>query len=337
MLRTNTSSNIYISKTKVVITIHSNKKPKDANSGYLSMNQHILLTGATGMLGKELIKDLLNRGCQVSILSRKPQRLKNVNVFLWDIDQQKIDSKCFSGVDCVIHLAGENIAGGKWTEKRKQELIDSRVLSARLLFKTLSGIPHQVKDFISAAAVGIYGDRGEEVLKETSAPGNDFMANCCLQWEAAADEGKSLGLRVVKVRTGVVLRKDSGALPQMSKPIGFFVGAPLGSGRQYIPWIHYQDMTQIYLHLINNRQFEGVYNACAPFPVTNKSLTKLIAKELNRPVWPINVPVGVLKMILGEMSAVVLNSNNTSAQKLLDTGFIFRYPKVEEALSDIYS
>jgi len=301
------------------------------------MNQHILLTGATGMLGKELIKNLLDQGHQVSILSRKPQRLKGVKVFLWDVSKQQIDIKCLNGVNCIVHLAGENISEGKWTEKRKKEIIDSRVMSARLLFKTLAENQHYVKDFISAAAVGIYGDRGDELLTEDSSAGNDFMADCCIKWEAAADEGKSLGLRVVKIRTGVVLDKDSGALPAMSKPIQFFAGAPLGTGKQYIPWIHHKDMTQVYLHLIVNRQLEGVYNACAPFPVTNKTLTRVIAKQLHRPVWPFKVPQGVLKLILGEMSAVVINSNNASAQKLLDTGFIFSYPKVEEALSDIYS
>lgn len=300
------------------------------------MSKHILLTGATGMLGKDLIKNLLDRGDQVSILSRKPQRINGVKVFLWDVYQQQIDSNCLDGVDCIVHLAGENISEGKWTEKRKKAIIDSRVLSAQLLFKTIAENKNQVKDFISAAAVGIYGDRGDEVLTEESSPGKDFMATCCEQWEAAANKGLALGLRVVKIRTGVVFSKDSGALPAMAKPVQFFAGAPLGTGKQYIPWIHHQDMTQVYLHLIDQKQLSGVYNACAPLPVSNKTLTKAIAKQLHRPVWPFNVPASVLKLILGEMSAVVINSNNASAQKLLNTGFIFSYTKVEDALSDIY-
>lgn len=311
-------------------------KPNLFKSRCLFMNQHILLTGATGMLGKELIKNLLDRGNQVSILSRKPQRLQGVKVFLWDVYKQKIDTSCLNGVDCIIHLAGENISAGKWSEKRKKEIIDSRVMSAQLLFKTLAENKNQVTDFISAAAVGIYGDRGDELLTESSSPGNDFMADCCAQWESAADQGKALGLRVVKVRTGVVLSKESGALPAMAKPIQFFVGAPLGTGKQYIPWIHHKDMTQVYLHLIDNQALSGIFNACAPFPVTNKTLTKAIAKQVHRPVWPFNIPKAVLKLILGEMSAVIFNSNNASAQKLLDTGFIFNYTKVEDALSDIY-
>jgi len=300
------------------------------------MNQHILLTGATGMLGKELIKNILDQGDQVSILSRKPQRFKGVKVFLWDVYQQQIDLNCINGVDTIIHLAGENISDGKWTEKRKKQIIDSRVMSANLLFKTLAENQNQVRHFISAAAVGIYGDRGEEVLTENSGAGNDFMASCCEQWEVAADKVKTLGIRVVKVRTGVVLSKESGALPAMAKPVQLFAGAPLGTGKQFIPWIHHKDMTQVYLHLLAQEELSGVYNACAPFPVTNKELTNAIAKQLHRPVWPFNVPKAVLKLILGEMSVIVTNSYNTSAQKLLDSGFIFNFTRVEDALFDIY-
>jgi len=300
------------------------------------MNQHILITGATGMLGKELIQALLKQGDQVSILSRKPQQNSGANVFLWNVDKEEIDVNCLNGVDCIIHLAGENIAKEKWSEKRKKEIIDSRVKSARLLFKTIAAHKNQVKHFISAAAVGFYSNRGDKILTEESPAGNDFLADCCKQWEAAADQGKEFGLRVVKIRTGVVLNKDDGALPQMAKPVQFFAGAPLGSGKQWVPWIHYKDMTQIYLHAIKNQTLQGSYNACAPFPVTNKTLTKAIAKQLHRPIWPFSVPEKIIKLLLGEMSVIVLNSTNTSAQKLLDTGFIFKYIYVEDALSDIY-
>lgn len=301
------------------------------------MNEHILLTGATGMLGKELIGTLLKKGYQVSILSRKPQNISQVKVFLWNIDQQEIDISCITGIDSIIHLAGENIAKERWSEKRKKEIIDSRVLSTKLLFKALSSQPNQVKTFISAAAVGIYGDRGDEILTEESPAGNGFLAECCLEWENAIDEVTVPGLRIVKLRTGVVLGKDDGALPEMSKPIRLFAGAPLGSGRQWIPWIHHQDMTQIYVYALENLSLTGTYNACAPFPVTNKTLTKAIAAQLHRPVWPFSIPAKVMDLILGEMSAIVLNSTNTSAQKLLSAGFIFKYTRLEDALSDIYS
>ncbi|MBB5636446.1 hypothetical protein HDE68_002347 [Pedobacter cryoconitis] len=300
------------------------------------MNQHILLTGATGMLGKELIKSLLSQGHTISILSRKPIQINRVKVFLWDVYQQKIDTNCLEGVDSIIHLAGENISKGRWTEKRKKEIIDSRVLSTQLLYQAMAETKNQVKNFISAAAVGYYGTRGDEMLTEESNPGRNFLAECCIQWEKAVDQGQQTGLRIVKIRTGVVLAKKEGALEAMAKPIRLFAGAPLGNGKQWTPWIHYQDMTRIYLYALENQSLTGAYNASAPFPVTNKVMTKAIAKQLNRPVWPFSVPEGLLKLILGEMSSLVMNSTNTSAQKILSSGFKFNYTHIEQALADIY-
>ncbi|AMQ01522.1 hypothetical protein AY601_4692 [Pedobacter cryoconitis] len=301
------------------------------------MNQHILLTGATGMLGKDLIQTLLKRGNKVSILSRKPHQIDQVKVFLWDVEQQKIDTACLDGVDSIIHLAGENIAKGKWTGQRKKEIIDSRVLSTQLLFKTIATNPNQVKNFISAAAIGYYGNRGDEILTEESTPGHNFLAECCIEWEKAIDQVQQLKLRIVKIRTGVVLAKNDGALKSMATPISLFAGAPLGSGKQWVPWIHYQDMTRIYLHALDNESLTGAYNATAPYPVTNKQLTKAIAKQLHRPVWPFSVPEKILQFILGEMSSMVINSTHTTAQKIESSGFIFKYPQLEQALSDIYS
>lgn len=300
------------------------------------MEKHILISGATGMLGKELIRTLLSRGYRVSILARKPQTIPRVNVYLWDVYTSRIDVNCLNGVDSIIHLAGENISKEKWTAKRKQQIIDSRVKSAALLYKTIAENKNQVKDFISAAAVGYYGHRGEEILQEESAPGTDFLAESCIQWEYAADQGKAMGIRVVKIRTGVVLSKKEGALPAMATPVKWFAGAALGSGKQWVPWIHHKDITAIYLHALENKSMKGAYNACAPFPVTNACLTKAIAAQLHRPVWPFQVPEKVMKLLLGEMSAIVLSSNNTSAQHLLDTGFIFHFTLLDKALSDIY-
>jgi uncharacterized protein (TIGR01777 family) len=301
------------------------------------MNQHILLTGATGMLGKDLIEMLLKQGHTVSVLSRKARQINQVKVFLWDVYKQQIDAKCLEGVDSIIHLAGENISKGKWTDQRKKEIIDSRVLSTQLLYQTIAETKNQVKNFISAAAVGYYGTRGDEILTEESNPGHNFLAKCCIQWEKAVDQGQQLNLRVVKIRTGVVLSKDEGALEAMAKPIRFFAGAPLGNGKQWIPWIHYQDMTQIYLFALNNESLTGAYNASAPFPVTNKAITKAIAKQLHRPVWPFSIPRKALELILGEMSSLALNSTNTSAQKILSSGFKFKYTHIDQALADIYN
>jgi len=300
------------------------------------MKKHILITGATGMIGKELIKTLLTSGHNVSILSRRPVKTKKIQVYLWDVYKQTIDQSCLDGIDTIVHLAGENIADKKWTKERKQQIIDSRVLSTNLLYKTLKETPNQVKDFISASAVGYYGDCGDEILTEQSEKGYGFLAECCAQWEAAVDKGKSLSLRIVKLRTGFILKKGEGGLASMEKPIRFFVGAPLGTGKQWVPWIHIKDMINIYLFAIEHPVMMGAFNACAPYPVTNQTLTRSIAKSLHRPVWPIHVPESILQSILGEMSTVALISNNTSAQKLLDYGFTFNFTQLDDALNNIY-
>lgn len=300
------------------------------------MNKHVLITGATGMIGKKLITVLLEKGYKVSILSRKPVAIKNVTVFLWDVYHGKIDPECLNGVDTIIHLAGEGIASEKWTEERKKKIIDSRVCSAQLLYQLIKEQKAPVKSFLSASAVGYYGDCGDEILTESSDNGYGFLAESCKEWEAAVDQGKSLSLRIVKLRVGVVLAKEGGALKSMDKPIRFFVGAGLGTGKQWIPWVHLDDIISMFLHALENSLMTGAYNACAPYPVTNQTLTKSIAKKLHRPVWPFNVPESVLKLILGELSAVVLVSTNTSAQKLLDTGYKFKYIQLDDALTDIY-
>jgi uncharacterized protein (TIGR01777 family) len=300
------------------------------------MKKHILITGATGMIGKELLKALQQEGHTVSILSRKRVQLKDVKVYLWDAYRQKIDAGCLEGVDTVVHLAGENIATKKWTKERKQQIIDSRVLSTALLYTTIKDTPNQVTDFISASAVGYYGDCGEVILTEDSENGYGFLAECCEKWENAVDKGLQLNLRVVKVRTGFILKKNEGGLAAMDKPIRFFAGAPLGSGQQWVPWIHFRDIIKIYLAAITDQGMHGAYNACAPYPVTNDTLTRSIAKTLHRPVWPFKVPETFLKAVLGEMSSVALMSTNTSAQKLLDSGFKFNFTQLDIALKDIY-
>lgn len=300
------------------------------------MEKHILITGSTGMVGKALLKTLLKRGHRVSVLSRKPLKIKGVTVYLWDVYKEKIDKNCLNGIDTIVHLAGENIAEKKWTKERKRQIIESRTKSAALLYKTILEQPNQVKSFISASAVGYYGDCGEEILTEESDNGYGFLASCCREWENAVDKGKTLSLRIVKLRTGFVLQKNQGGLAAMEKPIRFFAGAALGNGQQWVPWIHIIDMVRIYCYAIEQNLMMGSYNACAPYPVTNKTLTKSIAKNLHRPVWPFNVPEGLLKTILGEMSIVALMSTNTSAQKLLDSGFTFNFTQLDTALKDIY-
>lgn len=300
------------------------------------MAKNILITGATGTVGRQLIPLLQLHGHRVSILSRKPIQLPNVRTYLWDVYKQEIDAQALAGVDTIIHLAGEGIADQKWTPKRKQEIIDSRVLSTQLLYSSIRQNNAPITSFISASAVGYYGNRGDEILKETSPSGTGFLADCCVAWENAVDEGLEMGIRVVKIRIGIVLSRTDGALASIEKPIKFFLGAPLGTGKQWMPWIHLKDLVKIFATATENPDFNGAYNASSPFPVTNKYLTKSIAQQLNRPVWPFHVPEFILKTLLGEMSILPLMSSNTLVQKLLDTGFTYSFINLDEALHDIY-
>lgn len=300
------------------------------------MVKKILITGASGLVGTELKKHLLTKGYEVNTLSRK--NTNEPNNYVWDIFKGEIDSNCLNNVDSVIHLAGEPVADKKWTDEQKKLIIDSRVKSTELLYSAIkSSKNHNIKSFISASAVGFYGDCGDEILTESSPNGFGFLAECCKLWEQAVDEGKKLNLRIVKLRTGIVISKHGGALPQLALPVKLFAGAAIGTGKQWTPWLHNDDIVEMYNEAVENLKMEGSFNACAPFPVTNIGLTKAIAKQLHRPFWPIKVPKAVIKLLLGERIEAVLMSNNCSAQKLLDVGFKFKFTRVEDALKDIYS
>jgi uncharacterized protein len=302
-----------------------------------TFQKHILITGGSGLLGRRLTDALLAKGCRVSHLGRKPGKDTRVNFFLWDVTKGKIDEQCIGDADVIVHLAGAGIADKKWTEDRKKQIINSRAASIRLIYGLVEKRPNKVNSIISAAAIGYYGDRGDELLTEESAPGKGFMPECCMAWEEAADEGKKLGLRVVKLRTGVVLDKRGGALPQMALPVKLYAGAALGNGRQWVPWIHWQDAVDIYLAAIENINFTGVYNMVAPVPVTNKQLMGAIARQLNRPLWFFGVPGFILKILMGEMSIIILGSTRVSAKKIQNEGFVFKYPELSGALQQIYS
>jgi uncharacterized protein (TIGR01777 family) len=301
----------------------------------MNTTKSILLTGGTGLIGRTITAQLLANGYQVSHLSRKPGKDPQVKTFLWDVNKGEIDEHCIDGVDLVIHLAGAGIADEPWTDKRKKEIIDSRTKSISLIYQLLSAKKHQVKSIVSASAIGYYSDRGDELMTEKSQPYHDFMAQCCIEWEAAVDEGAALNLRIVKFRTGVVLNNE-GALKQMALPVKLYVGSPLGNGKQWIPWIHWQDVVDMYMFAIENENFTGVYNMVSPNPVINKQLVQAIARQLHKPLWAPNVPAFVLKLLMGEMSTIVLGSTKVSAQKIEDAGFKFKYPELISALKQIY-
>jgi uncharacterized protein (TIGR01777 family) len=256
----------------------------------MNQKKHILLTGGTGLIGKQLTDELLKKDYTVSHLSRSPGKDTHVKTFLWDVNKGKIDEHCIEGVDTVLHLVGAGIAEKRWTDERKKEIIDSRTKSIGLIYNLIKNKPNGVKSIISASATGYYSDRGDDLLTEDSLPAHDFLGTCCIEWEKAVDEGMSLGLRILKFRTGVVLNKDGGALAKMATLVRLYVGSPLGDGRQWIPWIHWKDVIDMYLYGIENANLNSVYNMAAPNPVTNKQLTKAIAKQLHKPLWAPNVP-----------------------------------------------
>jgi len=300
------------------------------------MQKHVLLTGGTGLLGSHLTQLLLDKGYKVSHLSRATGKDPRVKTYLWDVEKNVIDANCIDGVDTIVHLAGAGIAEKRWTDERKKQMIDSRTCSIGLIYEVLRNKGHHVTSVISASATGYYSDRGDELLTEDSLPAHDFLGRCCVEWEAAVDAGDVLGLRVLKLRTGVVLSKEGGALQKMAMPVKFGFGSPLGSGKQWIPWIHWRDVAAMYIYSIEHKNMKGVYNMVAPNPVTNKQLTHAVAKQLHRPLWAPNVPAFALKLFLGEMSTIVLGSTKVSAQKIEDSGFKFEYPELQEALKEIY-
>lgn len=302
------------------------------------MSKHILITGGTGLLGTKLTKLLLDKGYSVSHLSRKVGDVDaRVHTYLWDVNKGEIDEHAVDAVDVIVHLAGANVADGRWTKERKKEIIRSRTKSIELIYKLMrEKKSHTVNSVISASGSGYYGDRADELLTEDSAPGTDFLANVCLQWEHAVDTGESLGLRIVKFRTGVVLDANGGALAALAKPVKFGFGSPLGSGKQWMSWIHEEDIIHMYLFAIENETLGGDYNMVAPNPVTNKQLTQAVAKELHRPLWLPKVPAFALQLALGEMSSMVLASQKASAQKIEDAGFKFKYPTLTWALKELY-
>jgi uncharacterized protein (TIGR01777 family) len=205
-----------------------------------------------------------------------------------------------------------------------------------MVYQLLKSKSHKVTTVISASGIGYYSDRGDELMHEDNEPAHDFIGTCCIEWEKAVDEGEQLGLRVVKFRTGVVLDKDGGALPQLALPIKFGAGSPLGNGKQWISWIHHEDVVNMYLYGIEQADLKGAYNMVAPNPLTNAQLTKAVAKQLNRPLWLPNVPAFVLKLLFGEMSILILASTKASSQKIETAGFKFKYPEVTAALKEIY-
>ncbi|AYN02165.1 TIGR01777 family oxidoreductase [Chryseobacterium sp. 3008163] len=298
------------------------------------MKEVVLITGAGGSVAKVLANKLENE-YTVRFLTRTK---KKENDFEWNIKNGIIDEKAFENISHIIHLAGANISEKRWTDERKKEIISSRVDSAQLILKTLQKKNIQLKSFISASAVGIYGAiTSEKIFKEEDEKGNDFLSEVVILWEKAADEflEKGIAERVVKVRIAIILSESEGALKKMAVPVKLGIGSPIGTGRQYIPWIHIDDLSSVFEYAVKNENIKGAYNASAPQHTDNENLTKEIAEVLDKPLFMPNIPGFVMKLMFGELSVALLEGSRTSSEKLQNAGFQFKFPNLKNALEDL--
>lgn len=300
------------------------------------MKKNVLISGGTGFIGKRLTDLLIQNGYSVSILSRSERRnTADVFYYKWDVSKGFIEEEAVLKADCIVHLAGENIAEKPWTSERKKAIIESREKSIRLIFDVLRKNQKKLDAFVSASGIGIYGAiNGEEICNENTAPVNDFLGVTCQKWEAAADTVESLGIRVVKIRTGLVLGKDDGFLKKLSPVFKFRLGSALGSGKQYMPWIHVDDLCAIYLEALINSAMNGPYNAAIYDNTTNTVFSKTLTKIYGYSIWLPNVPSFLIKMGLGEMAQIILTGRRVSSEKIEKTGFKFKFASLEQALRD---
>jgi len=299
----------------------------------------VLLTGATGFVGTRVIKALHKRGHTSVVLTQDSRRAAvrlphSTQIYSWDPKKRIFPEKALRDVQAVIHLAGENIADGRWTTSKKDRIRDSRIEPTRILVEALERSRVRPEVLVSASAIGIYGDRGDEILKENSEKGTGFLAEVCHHWEHEVSKACDLGVRSVMLRIGVVLGHGGGAIKKMLPPFRMALGGNLGNGRQWMSWIHVDDLADMFVHAIENRDLEGPINAVSPHPVTNGIFTATLAKVLNRPVF-LPVPGLALKLLLGEMSQILLHSQCVSSNKICKAGFEFRYPDLKQALSEI--
>ena len=299
----------------------------------------VLITGGTGLIGTRLAELLIDGGYEVALLSREPTKSSHYRSFRWDPRVGTIDEAAVPYADYIINLAGASVSEGKWTDERKRDIMSSRLGGLALLHRELAKPGHHVKAFISASAIGLYGDAGDRLVDEVTpaaVPTHDFLADVSHQWELAAAPVAALGIRTVIPRIGIVLSTEGGALPQIARPVKLGAGAALGSGRQYMSWIHLDDLCRLFIDMLEDSEWNGTYNAVAPNPVTNQEFTEQLAQVLHRPLLLPKVPAFGLKLAMGEMSEIVLASQRVSAQKVLARGFTFEYPELRGALESLY-
>lgn len=297
------------------------------------MIKTVLITGASGFIGRHLQKKLTENGYAIRTLTTQKINSNVEDLFYWHPETGEVNKKAFESVDYIIHLAGASIGTNRWTKKRKQLILDSRVKSTELLFNKIRLLKIPLKAFISASATGYYGSvTSDEIFDENSPAADDFLGNVCREWERAADRFMNAGIRTVKIRTGVVLSKDAPALKKMLFPVKLGFGSPLATGRQYMPWIHIDDLCDIYLKAIEDESFSGAYNAVAPQHITNREMMRTLAKMLHKPFWLPPVPAFILKFLFGEMAYLLLKGSRVDAKKLIQKEFSYSVPTIADAL-----
>jgi len=296
----------------------------------------ILITGGTGLIGKALSQSLLAQGHSVHILSRTPRAGTKVPEFYWNVEKQEIDEKALEGVEHIVHLAGIGVADKRWTEKRRQEIINSRVDSMKLITNAVKSKGLRLRSVVGASAIGIYGmGTSEKIFSENDRGPEDFLWKTCELWERSYDSIKALSDKTCILRIGVVLSEKGGALRRLLPIFKAGLGSPIGNGRQYLPWIHLDDMVALIVESLFNPALEGVYNAVATEHITNAYFSESIARALVKPYFMPAIPAFAMKLLYGEMANVLLRGVRASNQRLLDSGFRFRFPELKPALEAI--
>ncbi len=297
----------------------------------------VLIAGGTGLIGRHLSKSLQEHGYEVAILSRNRSNLSHIRSYSWDLNQNEIQIEALNNCDYIINLAGENIGAKRWTRKRKQEILESRTKSSKLIFDNLKKEKHKLRTFITASAIGYYGaETSDHIYRESDRSARDFLGQTCSKWEQAADQFAQVGVRTVKIRTGIVLSKVGGALAKLNIPIRWGFASPIGHGKQYMPWIHIEDLCNIYIYALQNQEMTGAYNAVAPEHITNKEFIRKAAQKIDKPFWFPNIPAFVLKLGFGQLSSMLLSGSRVSSEKLLAAGYSFQFPDIDSAFENLY-
>ena len=304
------------------------------------MPKKIIITGASGLIGANLSKALINRGDNVYIFTRDINKTKNIipgaaDYIEWDYNKPDKWAECLNNKDSVIHLAGANISGKRWSSDYKETILKSREISTRNLADVISSSTDKPKSFICASGVNYYGNSGDKLLIEEEESGNDFLANVCKIWEDEAQNVEKAGIKRISIRTGVVLTPEEGALKKMLIPFKLYIGGPLGNGKQWFPWIHLDDIVNIYIYVLDNDVRSGAYNACSPKPVTMNEFASILGKVMNRPSF-FKIPRFALAMAAGGVADIITASLKVIPKKLLDLGYKFKFENLKDALADLF-